>query len=288
MDRFRFLRIALPVAAFGLSVATAHAAKGHRSVSPQAQAIANATADPMSPINPFNTGADPITMPGDARMVVFPYSRDQIYRIMTAPLKLTTLELAPGEKLVANAAEGDSIDWIIDTDGANHIFVKPIKPDLVNTLHLTTNYREYDLTLVSSPLGGLFYQVVRFHYPVDLMAKVRARDREMAGQQSDASVENSGPLGVSPSKLNFDYTISGSASFRPQAVFDDGKFIWIRIPDGAPFAVPIVKEHGDIVSPNFIRRGPYIVVQQLADKIVLRAGDDEVKITKGHRGFFGL
>lgn len=104
---------------------------------------AAALSDPLSPANPFNTGADPVSMPGDARMVVFPYSRDQIFRVMTAPLKLTTIELAPGEKLVSEPGWGDSIQWIIDTDGANHVFVKPTKPGLVNTMHLSTNLREY-------------------------------------------------------------------------------------------------------------------------------------------------
>jgi hypothetical protein len=50
---------------------------------------ASALADPLSPPKPFNTGADPVSMPGDARMAVFPDSRDQIFRVMTAPLKLT-------------------------------------------------------------------------------------------------------------------------------------------------------------------------------------------------------
>lgn len=37
--------------------------------------------DAMSPVNPYNSGADPITMPGDARMAVFTYSRDKIFRV---------------------------------------------------------------------------------------------------------------------------------------------------------------------------------------------------------------
>nr|WP_310035760.1 TrbG/VirB9 family P-type conjugative transfer protein [Paraburkholderia graminis] len=76
--------------------------------------IANAMSDPMSPVNPYNAGTDPVTMPGDARMAVFPYSRDQIYRIMTAPLKNTTIELAPGERLTTDPAMGDSVQWIVD------------------------------------------------------------------------------------------------------------------------------------------------------------------------------
>ncbi|MFP3434443.1 TrbG/VirB9 family P-type conjugative transfer protein, partial [Paraburkholderia sp. SIMBA_061] len=120
------------------------------------------------------------------------------------------------------------------------------------------------------PMGGLFYQTVRFNYPGSLMAKVRAR--EEAGYESrdgQNSANDSGPIGVSPDKLNFDYTVSGSASFRPETVFDDGKSVWLRLPADAPFAVPIVKDHGDVVSPNFIRRGQYIVIQEMAKEIVL-------------------
>ncbi|WP_159938991.1 TrbG/VirB9 family P-type conjugative transfer protein, partial [Caballeronia arationis] len=94
--------------------------------------------DPMSPINPFNGGAAPLTMPGDARIGVFPYSRDQIYRVLTAPLKLTTIVLEKGEKLIADPAMGDSVQWEVDDDKMNHVFIKPHKADLVNTLHLTT------------------------------------------------------------------------------------------------------------------------------------------------------
>lgn len=271
------------------------AAKPGTMPSAASQDIANLLGDPMSPVNPYNSGTDPLTMPGDARMAVFPYSRDQIFKVMTAPLKTTTIELAPGESLVADPALGDSIQWVVDTDGANHVFVKPTKPGLVNTMHLTTNQREYDMTLVSSPLGGLFYQTVRFRYPQSLMAKVRARQERDGGSSSLASDDgagrsttDSGPLGVSPDKLNFDYTVTGSAPFKPETVFDDGRFVWLRLPPDAPFAVPVVKDHGDDVSPNFIRRGPYVVVQQMASEIVLRAGNDEVKITRGRRGIFGF
>ncbi|WP_261530798.1 TrbG/VirB9 family P-type conjugative transfer protein [Burkholderia multivorans] len=255
--------------------------------------LATIIGDPMSPVNPYNSGSDPITMPGDARMAVFQYSRDQIFRVMTAPLKVTTIELARGEVLTAEPALGDSIQWIIDTDGANHVFVKPTKPGLVNTLHLTTNMREYDMTLVSSPVGGLFYQSVRFNYPNSLMAKVRARegggsDSAESSLSGVASQTDSGPIGVTPDKLNFEYTVSGSGAIKPETVFDDGKFVWIRLPQNAPFAVPTVREGGDIVSPNFIRRGPYIVVQQLADEITLTRAGEVVTIKRGRRGLFGF
>lgn len=258
-------------------------------------AAAKLSRDPAlasDPANPYNGGADPVTLPGDARMAVFPYSRDTIYRVMTAPLKNTTIEFAKGERLTAEPAMADTIRWAVDTDGENHVFVKPNQPGIVNTLHLTTNVREYDFTLVASPIGGLFYQSVRFTYPQSLMAKVRAK--QDADGTTDVTAANdthatdAGPIGVSPDQLDFNYRVSGSASFKPETVFSDGQAVWIRLPDRATFPVPLIEDHGDTLSPNFIRRGPYLVVQQLADKIVLRAQDQEITIKHGRGGLFGF
>jgi type IV secretion system protein TrbG len=243
--------------------------------------------DPMSPINPFNGGADPLTMPGDARIGVFPYSRDQIYRVLTAPLKLTTIELEKGEKLIADPAMGDSVQWEIDDDKMNHVFVKPHKADLVNTLHLTTNLREYDFTLIASPAGGMFYQTVRFQYPHAPMARVSARDE--AASNGSRGGADSGTIGVAPDKLNWDYSVDGRAEFTPETVFDDGHAVWMRMPAKAQeWPVPFILDHGDRVVANFIRRGDFLVLQRLADEIVLRSGKDEVTVTRGRRRMFGV
>lgn len=242
--------------------------------------------DPMSPVNPFNGGTDPVTMPGDARIGVFPYSRDQIYRVLTAPLKLTTIELEKGEKLIADPAMGDSIQWEIDDDKMNHVFIKPHKADLVNTLHLTTNKREYDLTLISSPAGGLFYQTVRFQYPRSPMTRVSSRDDSAAS--SDRGTD-SGTVSVAPDKLNWDYGVNGHTEFTPEVVFDDGHAVWMRMPAKAQsWPVPFISDHGDRVVANFIRRGDFLVLQRLADEIVLQSGKDEVTVTRGRRRVFGV
>ncbi|MEW6342956.1 MAG: TrbG/VirB9 family P-type conjugative transfer protein [Pseudomonadota bacterium] len=262
-----------------------------------AQSKATSLSNPDAPINPsgqYNGGVDAVTMPDDARMAVFTYSRDQIFRVITAPLKLTTIEFEKGEQLITDPAMGDSVRWIIDTDGANHVYVKPNQPNLVNTLHLSTNKREYDFTLVSSPLGGLFYQSVRFSYPQSLMDKVHARQgtaKEADGNDpapsGDQECSDSGNLGIAPENLDFKWTIRGSGSFKPSTVFDNGKNVWILLPPDTTFPVPVIKLHGDTITPNFIRRCQYLVVQQMADEIDLRAGDDEVTLTHGHHGLFG-
>jgi type IV secretion system protein TrbG len=256
----------------------------------ESKQLALIAADPMSPVNPFNGGVDPMTMPDDARIGVFPYSRDQIYKVLSAPLKLTTIEFEKGEALVGEPAMGDSIQWEIDTDGANHVFIKPHKAGLVNTLHITTNKREYDFTLISSPAGGFFYQTVRFQYPQSLMAKVA--DRQASRQSPDSSATgdfDSGSTGVSPDKLNWDYSISGNAEFKPEVVFDNGHAIWMRMPANAQsWPVPMIKEHGDLLVGNFIRRGSFLVLQRLSDEVILVSGKDEVTVKRGGPRFLGL
>nr|WP_238554763.1 TrbG/VirB9 family P-type conjugative transfer protein [Paraburkholderia hospita] len=246
--------------------------------------------DPMSPVNPFNSGSDPLTMPGDVRIGVFPYSRDQIFKVLTAPLKLTTIELEPGEKLIADPAMGDSVQWEIDDDKMNHVFIKPHKADLVNTLHLTTNRREYDFTLIASPAGGFFYQTVRFQYHRAPMTRANVRDdASVAGVGGGERAADSGSISVSPDKLNWDYSVDGSAEFKPEVVFDDGHSIWMRMPANAQtWPVPMYKDHGDRVVGNFIRRGDFLVFQRLADEIVLVSGKDEVTVTRGRRRVFGV
>ncbi len=249
--------------------------------------------DAMNPGNPFNGGVDPIALPGDSRLVVFTYSRDQIFRVLSAPLKVTTIEFPDDEQIIGDPAWGENVRWDYDTDGANHLYVKPQAAGLVNTLSVNTNKRSYEFTLVSSPLGGIFYQKVRFRIPTSISAKIKARN-DARGEQGEGSAgaeaRNPDAVAVSPDQLNFEYSISGTASFKPETAFDDGKALWLRLPAAAlqTWPVALVKDGSDYVVVNQLRRGGYLVVQRLADTVVLRSGDDEIKIERGRRRVLGL
>ncbi|TDF64892.1 TrbG/VirB9 family P-type conjugative transfer protein [Cupriavidus sp. L7L] len=251
--------------------------------------------DAMNPANPFNGGVEPIALPGDSRLVVFTYNRDQIFRVLSAPLKVTTIEFPDDEQIVGDPAWGENVRWDYDTDGANHLYVKPQAPGLVNTLSVNTNKRSYEFTLVSSPLGGIFYQKVRFRIPTSISAKVKARNGARGEQGDDArsagtEARNPDAVAVAPDQLNFEYSISGTASFKPETAFDDGKALWLRLSAAAlqSWPVALVKDGSDFVVVNQIRRGGYLVVQRLADTVVLRSGDDEIKIERGRRRVLGL
>jgi len=63
----------------------------------------------------------------------------------------------------------------------------------------------------------------------------------------------------------------------------------MRMPAKAQeWPVPFILDHGDRVVANFIRRGDFLVLQRLADEIVLRSGKDEVTVTRGRRRLFGV
>lgn len=252
--------------------------------------------DAMNPGNPFNGGVDPVALPGDSRLVVFTYSRDQIFRVLSAPLKMTTIEFPDDEQIVGEPAWGESVRWDYETDGANHLYVKPQAAGLVNTLSVNTNKRSYEFTLVSSPLGGIFYQKVRFRIPTSIAAKIRARNDARADGTDENRAggvpedRNADAIGVSPEKLNFEYSISGSADFKPETAFDDGKALWLRLPVGASqnWPVALIKDGSDFVVVNTVRRGGYLVVQRLADTVVLRSGREEVRIERGRARILGL
>ncbi|TCG00942.1 hypothetical protein BZM26_09205 [Paraburkholderia strydomiana] len=78
-----------------------------------------------------------------------------------------------------------------------------------------------------------------------------------------------------PDKLNWDYSVDGSAEFKPEVMFDDGHSIWMRMPAKAQTWPVPYKDHGDRVVGNFIRRADFLIFQRLADKIVLLSGKDE-------------
>ncbi|MDP2117280.1 MAG: TrbG/VirB9 family P-type conjugative transfer protein, partial [Brevundimonas sp.] len=89
---------------------------------------------------------------------VFTWSPGRVFEVWTAPLRVTTLTLAPGETLVAKAA-GDTVRWqigeAVSGEGAGqrtHVLLKPLERGLETNLVLTTNRRVYLIDLKS---GGV-------------------------------------------------------------------------------------------------------------------------------------
>lgn len=240
----------------------------------------------MSVVLPAQAEIKPIPMPADARLVEFPYEPNDTFIVLTRPKSITDIVLHQDED-VLGLALGDTFQWQVK-EAKGHIFVKPLRPNLSTSVTLVTTARTYQFTLQSSPEDGAWYQRVSFTYPQLLVIE---RERQAAVRRTNeaeqARLDNqlASPR-LSPENLNFEYAISGDASFKPVQVFDDGKFTWVRMPKTQDMpAFFMVAEDGGIELINTHLRGDYVVVQRLVNKLLLKLGKTEVKVERNKGGW---
>lgn len=237
--------------------------------------------------------SESFAMPQDTKLVQFPFDPNNTYTILARPWSITDIQLAEGEKLVAFAA-GDSVQWIFaKTDG--HVFLKPIKPNIFTSATMVTDQRTYQLTLRASPENGNWYQRVSWVYPdVLLMKQEIAREKqkqqeaELLMARAEAKMREASEKAVVVNKtrgnpvenLNFEYEIIGDAEFKPQQVFDDGKFVWIRIKknSGVEPAVFVLNEDGGFDLITTVKDGDFIKTTRMFQTAVLKLGKQEIKI----------
>lgn len=231
--------------------------------------------------------AEPMPLPTDNKLVVFSYDANQTYTVLTLPGMVTDIHLHEDERLL-QAAIGDSIQWQTSAAG-NHFFVKPIKHEIATSLTLVTDRRAYQISLISSPKGGKWYQRVSWRYP-DLVVAIQAQQKakEEAEKKETERLESlkaSEPM--DPASLNFDYRVTGDEKIRPALVMDNGVHTWIRMPETVKELPALFVYEGDKTAlVNYSVRGGYLVVQRTADKFLLRVGEREAVIenAKARRG----
>lgn len=246
---------------------------------------APSTTPTSSPAGPASAVASPF----DNRIRVFTYSPDVVYNLHCAVGMTTQIALAPGEGLIEDPHIGDSLQWRV-SGGPTNIYIKPVRPDITTSLSLVTNKRIYQFQLFSGQVGH-FEQMVSFHYPQDEM-RVRLHEQQqqqqMIAQQAQVVAQQQSALvslQINPDKLNFAYTVKGHAAFRPENVFDDGRFTYLLMPhlQDLPAAF-LVDAQGDLTLVNYITRGKYLVIERVASHIALKLGKEQVDITQTKEG----
>ena len=170
-----------------------------------------------SPLSPeglaSGQGARPAS--GHAR----PWWDGAVYRLDTAPGRVSDIALQPGESLIAVAA-GDTARWVIGdtTSGSGptrrtHILVKPAEPGLRTNLVITTDRRVYHLDLAS---GAIAMTGIAWTYPQDELLALRRAQEALAAAEPVAA-----PIAVE--RLDFGYAITGDRPpWRPVRAFDVG------------------------------------------------------------------
>ena len=232
-----------------------------------------------SPLSPeglaSGQGARPAS--GHAR----PWWDGAVYRLDTAPGRVSDIALQPGESLIAVAA-GDTARWVIGdtTSGSGptrrtHILVKPAEPGLRTNLVITTDRRVYHLDLAS---GAIAMTGIAWTYPQDELLALRRAQEALAAAEPVAA-----PIAVE--RLDFGYAITGDRPpWRPVRAFDDGAQVFIEFPPGLESmeAPPlfVVGASGDVELVNYRKRGRYYVVDRLFGAAELRLGAKRQQVVR--------
>ena len=216
--------------------------------------------------------------------------------IVCAVLQVCDVELQAGE-LVNSIHLGDTARWLVEPAitgvGAaevQHLVIKPMDVGLETSLMVTTNRRTYHLRLRSHRTD--FMPRVAFTYPEVSAAKWDALKKREVQERREATIPVTGEyLG----DLSFDYSVSGTASWKPVRVYNDGAKTIIQMPAAmvqteAPTLLVIRKDGGlftddETVMVNYRVQGDRYIVDTVFDKAILIAGvgpgQDRVTIQRG-------
>lgn len=224
--------------------------------------------------------ADASSVPPDAG-AVHPWREGAVYRLETAPGRVSDIVLQPGETLISVAA-GDTARWVIgDTSSGSgparrtHVLVKPAAAGLRTNLVIATDRRVYRLDLASAARA---MTSIAWTYPHDELLALERRRAALAAAEPVAA-------GVAVDQLNFNYAIEGDRpSWRPARAFDDGVRVFIEFPPaiagGEAPPLFVIGSSGKAELVNYRLRGRYYVVDRLFSAAELRFGEKHQQVVR--------
>lgn len=213
------------------------------------------------------------------------YTSGALYQIHTAPLRLTDIQLEPGEEIIGKPAAGDTVRWVLGVnksvqDGLpqQHVLIKPVASGLATTLVINTNRRTYLLELTSHK--ETYMAAVSWQYPQRVQRASLDRLRAQALRQP-------APPSIDLDNLNFAYRVEarqGNPHWTPTRVFDDGRRVFIRFPSGfqqgeAP-ALFVTTRDGQSQMVNYRVRNGHYIVDRLFSTAELRVGSDAADVVR--------
>jgi type IV secretion system protein VirB9 len=216
---------------------------------------------------------------------VFAYDPGRVYEVWTAPLRVTTLTLAPGETIVSKAA-GDTVRWQIGEttsgEGANkraHVMIKPLERGLETNLILSTSERVYLIELKSGPPEA-FNAAVTW----DLGAVLPPAPARTAQAERPSLVTPQGPLDA---RYRIESQKGHTPAWAPAAVMTDGARTFLRFPaDLSAQETPAlfaVGPDGASQLVNYRQQGGLWVVDRVLDRAELRLGEKHAQVVRIER-----
>ncbi len=208
-----------------------------------------------------------------------------LFKVYTAPLRITDIQLQPGEKIIGSPVAGDVVRWVLGNGESKvngvtqqHLYIKPTQPGLKTTMVITTDKRTYHIELHS--YQETYMAAVSWNYPQEALALQQTREKETT--DTAVSVEN----------LNFDYNVDVKKGRKPvwlpEKIFDDGRKTFIQFPEDmlnreAPVLFVMGKgaKEGQLV--NYRMKNDYYVVDRLFERAELRLGTKKQTIVEIER-----
>lgn len=155
------------------------------------------------------------------------------------------LELPPGERFV-NLAAGDTAAFEAGVEG-RHLMIKPRRPAGPMSLTLVTSARAWQFEYRAVRLSARPMQRLRLRAPVV-------------------------PPAPPPVATNFDYLYCGDEALKPVAASDDGLQVRLTFAPSAELPAVFVQSADGEALVNTHVEGTTVVVQRLAERLVLRRG----------------
>ncbi len=218
---------------------------------------------------------------------VFGWAPGRVYEVWTAPLRVTTLTLGPGETVVSKAA-GDTVRWQIGeaTSGQGrvartHVLLKPLERGLETNLVLTTSHRVYLLALRSGAVEA-FNAAIAWDVPVIPTTGTTADGTDAAPAPP--------PVIGAETVLDARYRIRSQGRaprWMPTAAFNDGVRTFITLPTGATMdeapALFVIAPDGQSQLVNYRQKDGVFVVDRVFDRAELRLGDPRPQVVRVER-----
>jgi P-type conjugative transfer protein TrbG len=220
-------------------------------------------------------------------IMTYDYADGALYQVYAAPLRLTSIQLQPGERIVGKPAAGDTIRWVMgvgrsgaDAGQQEHLFVKPTRAGLDTTMAIATDRRTYYLELHS--FEDTYMAAVQWRYPHDELAAL-----DDAAARDEALARATTATNVNLEALNFSYRITvvrGKPVWAPVQVFDDGMKTFVRFPRSmlnreAP-ALFVLSSTDEAQLVNYRMKNDTYVVDRLIERAELRVGQKDQEIVQ--------
>ena len=203
--------------------------------------------------------------------VVFNYSENSIYEVYSKPDYLTTLRLAPNEKVIFKAG-GDTERWMIEEavggkENRTYIYIKPLEEDIKTNINIVTDKHSYFINIESK--NGEYNPLVEWQYP---------NERKILMNEYEDNSESIGTTDLM--KLNYRYFWNKNSKLSPVQVFDNGKKTFIvlkaNLQEMPAFYVKELDNQLSLVNTKI--EGRNVMINSVVKEIHMTLGKKTLKI----------